>query len=522
MASVQVETPAALDKSDNSVGRSFTPASSALLLFLVALGVRLAFLPIAKNNGTDAWARYLIAKAWLEHPTRLPSDVWLPLHFWLLGAALWVWDSESSARFLTALLGAATILPYWGILRRIFDSRTAWWSSVLFALFGFHIAYSVTTSSEAPTIFFLALGLYSWVRFYQEAAWYWVGLSGICFSAASLCRVEPWLYLPVLTVALLIFSGDTVGRPSARSWSRSIPFAVLAGAGAGGWIMYSLVKWRQPLAVANRSAFQSAHFSIQQGLFSRIIAVPGALFVTLSPLVLGLILLGLCGMSRERRKLVIIPALLAAVLIAFNLFVSVTENLTMARYTLMYSWLLIPYGFYALRFFSGRWHRLESRKSFWGTIIFFLVWQAGIIAGAAYGPSKIADKLSSVSPMLPLEVELRDLVHWLDRNRSPQDAVILDHFNYGATDVIRYAGIPAAEYYRVPEVMDVTAVQTELGEFLATRHPRFLVYSPEGLLRDIWLVPDSRPILDNSSAVLSLEWQEGNWRVYRINYAKTR
>jgi 4-amino-4-deoxy-L-arabinose transferase-like glycosyltransferase len=492
--------------------------ATALSLFLLALIVRVAFLRAADNNGTDAWARYLIARRWLEHPTDLPSEVWLPLPFWLLGSALWASNSEFSARLLTAFFGATTILPYWGMLRRIFDSRVALWSAVFFALFGFHVAYSVTTSSEAPTIFFLVLGLYAWVRFYFDDGWRWVILSGAAFSAASLCRVEPWLYLPVLAIVLLSLSGGTVGRPTSRSWMRLAGFSLAAAPGVIGWIVYSLIKWGQPFSVANRSAGLSAHFSIQQPLFNRLIAVPGALLITLSPLVIVLILLGLSRIRHHTEVVVMVPAVLVAVLASANVLLAVQENLTMARYTLMYSWLLIPYAFEGLAVFASKWPWLENWRTFAGVLIFFFVWQAGLVAGAYYGPPKIADKLSSVSPTLPLGVELRDLVRWLDKHRSPGDAVIFDHFNYEATDVIRYARVPSSDYFLTPEVLDPPLVHRELRDFIVSRHPRFLVYSPAGLLRGIWSVDNPSQIIDNSNLVLSRQWQEGNWQVYRISY----
>lgn len=490
----------------------------SLSLFLLAFVARLPFLFLAGNNGTDAWARYLIARSWVEHPSHLPSEVWLPLHFWLLGTALWVRNSELSARFLTMLLGALTVLPYWGAFRRIFDPQVALQSTVFFALFTFHVAYSVTTSSEVPTIFFLVLGFYAWVRFVFDENWRWLVLGGVAFSAASLCRVEPWFYAPLIALASLSVSGNLVGRRTPRSWMRLVAFSLAAGAGAIGWIIFSLVKWGNPLAVASRTASLSARFSIQQPLFNRLIAVPGALFITLSPVIVILILVGFFQNRHPAKPLVIVPAVMATVLGVVNVSLAVRENLTMARYTLMYSWLLIPYAFEGLRVLWSRWPSMETRKAFAGVLVFFLVWQTGIVLGADYGPPRIADKLSSVSPTLPLAIELRDLVRWLNGHRAMQDAVIFDHFNYEEVDVTRYAHIPSSQYFHVPEVMDPAVVQTELKEFLITRHPLFLVYSPGGLLREIWSIDNPSPSFHPSNVVLSREWQEGNWQVYRISY----
>src|SRR5579864_5478460 len=100
-----------------------------LLLFLLAFGIRFIFVYIAPNGTTDAWSRYHYAVLWLQHPGSLPqatsTDAWLPLHVWLLGAVLWLVKSELGARIFTAVLGAATVAFFWGIVQRAFNRQVA-------------------------------------------------------------------------------------------------------------------------------------------------------------------------------------------------------------------------------------------------------------------------------------------------------------------------------------------------------------------------------------------------------------
>lgn len=194
----------------NSGSGDIKSRSSALglsLLFLAALGIRLPFLFVAPNGTTDAWSRYHYAVLWLQHPGSLPratsSDAWLPLHIWLIGGVLWLFKTEMAARVFTAILGALTVVFLWGIVARAFDRRIAWASSLLLALFGFHIALSVTTGSEVPTIFFMAVGTYAWVRYATRKSATWILLSAFTFGAACLCRFEAWLCAPVLGLLLL-------------------------------------------------------------------------------------------------------------------------------------------------------------------------------------------------------------------------------------------------------------------------------------------------------------------------------
>jgi 4-amino-4-deoxy-L-arabinose transferase-like glycosyltransferase len=494
---------------------------TALWLFLAALIARLAFLPLTNNNGTDAWTRYTIALSWLKNPSQLPSSVWLPLHFWLLGSALYFWSSEWCARLFTMLLSTLTILPYWGTMRRVFDLRVAFWSALLFALFGFHIAYSVTTSSEGPTIFFLVVGFYGWVRLRLGDGWIWLLPSGLALSAASLCRFEVWVVLPVLAFFLLDFSqGWTSLWRNRRAWAQAVSFALAASAGAIGWMLYSFSKWGDPLAAAKGSAWQSQHMLLHQSLFYRLVAIPGALVVTLSPLIAGLAVWGILELRVRSQPVRQTLAVVALSMIGFQVFNSVTSNLTMARFTLMYSWLLIPFAFDGLFRLAQRWPDLASRFALSSTLLFFLLWQVGTTLGAYFAPPAIAAKLSSVAATLPLDPELRNLTRWLQINRKPGEAVVVDQYLFEAVDIARYSGIPFSEFLAAPVPPDGSLSDLKVVEFISQRHPRFLVYCPSGMLGRVWSLGDREETKLPPLPQLELHrlWQGERYRVYEIEF----
>jgi 4-amino-4-deoxy-L-arabinose transferase-like glycosyltransferase len=493
---------------------------TASWLFLLALAVRIPFLFLADNNGTDAWARYLIARSWLENPRQLPSEVWLPFHFWLLGAALLMRNSELSARLLTVLFGAFTVFPYWGMLRRVFDPRVAFWSALLFALFGFHIGYSVTTSSEAPTIFFLVLGFYAWVRFFLGDGWVWLMLCGLGFIAASLCRFEVWLVIPLLALLSLDFSqGWASVWLNRRAWRQMVSFGLVASAGAVGWMLFSFWMWGDPLAAPKGSAWQSQHMLLHQSLLRRLIAVPGALVVTLSPLVAGLAVWGLVQTQVRTQPLKRALAVVALSMAGLQVLNSVTSNLTMARFTLMYSWLLIPYAFEGLCALSRHWVGAESRAVFGSVLLFFLLWQGGITVGAYYGPAGIAAELSSVAPTLPLDPELRSLTRWLQTQRTSGDVIVVDQYLYEAETIIRYSDIPSSQALAVPVSLDPSPVEKKVIEFLDRRHPRLLVYCPWGMLGRVWSLGDQEQAeLPQLNVRLHRRWRGDRYRVYEVEF----
>jgi hypothetical protein len=502
-----------------------------LWLFLLALAVRLLFVVVAPNNGTDAASRLEYAQMWLQHPTKLPpgsaTDAWLPLHFWLLGSVLWLWHSEWSARLLTVFLGALTVLPYWGILRRAFERHVALAATFLFAIFGFHVAYSVTTSVEVPTAFFLASGIYFWMRFYLEKRWVWCPLAALAFSAAALCRFEPWVASPILGVLLLDFSNGWISLWSNRAaWLRTVCFGLMASAGALAWMVFSYVKWGDPMELPHRTAYlmRSQMLILRHSSPFRLVVVPVSLLASLSPLIAALAALGVFWVFWRGKPAARRIAVLSLCFFAANQLNAVRTENTQARYTLVYSWLLIPFAFEGLSWLVRRWTWADSRRAYAGLMGFFLLWQGVIIAGGLYGPPTMADRLGPMSPLLLPHDEIRHLTRWLKEHANDSNALIFDEFNYESGMIIQFAGINPSQAFQVrgPEYSDRSrraSLAARVRDFIRERRPRFAVCSPYGPIGELWSVDDhdevSLPALEMS---LRLQWQGAHWRVYRIDY----
>jgi len=500
---------------------------TALSLFVLGLLVRVVFLFITPNNAVDAWARYMYAVGWLRDPTSLPpgtaTDAWLPLHFWLLGGAIWLWHSEWSARILTALLGALTVPLFWGAIRRAFGNSVALFASLALALFGFHIGYSVSTSSEVPTIFFLVCGLYCWTRFYSEQTWRWAWASGLSFDAAALCRFEAWLVSPILVLLLLDYSGGWRSLAfDRRSWWNAVRFGIPAAAGPAGWMLFSWWKWGDPMMLPHRTLSDNAGTleSLRHGFLYRTLVVPGTLTVSMSPVLIGLAVLGLFLVFYRGNLLSKATATLAITLFTFHYFNSVRHDVTQAKYTLVYNWLFFPLAFFGLERIAV--HRVFNKRSAGAAVIvFFFAWQAAIALGALWAPPVIGDRLAVMSPLLPPRAEIRDLVAWLKIHRADSDAVILDEFNYEGIDVARFSGIDAnaafiakMDQYRDPELA------RKISDFTISRNPRWLICSPDGPIgRALLLDSDtkSRRLFENFR--IERQWQGPHWLVFAINTA---
>ena len=496
-------------------------------LFLAALTIRVTFLLIAANNSTDAWSRYIGATVWLRHPGQLPaataSAAWLPMHFWILGSVVWVTKSEIGARCFSALLGSITVVLVAAIANRSLGRRVALWSALLLAFFGLHVAFSVTTSSEALTVFLVALGLYAWIRYAVAGSALWMLVSATAFNMSCLCRFEPWLCGP--TLALLLVNEDSwaLSRgPVRRRWLQAFNFGLLSSLGSLGWLLFSYLKWGDALKLPHRTMWLNAHFqpSHHSALF-RALAVPGSVVISLSPIIAALAILGAAHILRGGPKAARAIVAVTFVLFAFNYYSSIRYETTQARYTLLYSWLISPLAIDGLVCLTARLGRPNARLAFAGVVGFFVFWQASIATAAIYAPQPIADHLGALSPMIPLHVELRDLTKWLRGNGGQHGAVILDDYNWESVDIFRFAQLRAPETFSIgqQDYDDPAGLRSRLQDFVEVQHPRLLICSPEGLIGKQWCAGSQNKVqVSGLELQLLLLWQGQHWRIYQISY----
>ena len=497
----------------------------ATLLLALTLVIRIVFLFLNDNTGTDAWARYTASLLWAQRPDHVPSDVWLPLPFWILGGVLRFWPSELAARTFTLLLGTVTILPFYGVAKKVCTPWVAICSSVVFACLGLHIGYSVSTSSEAPTLLFLIGGTYCWLRFRTDFTRGWFIASALAFNAAALCRYEVWVFIPLIG-ALTIFEPGLTSHKNAllKRMKIGVAFVLAASLSCVAWAEFCLWKWGDPLAQAHKTVWLNEHrpITLQIGFIHKILAVPGDLTGTLGPIVLLLSLVGIVRALKDRNSSPASDlAVMAVVIAGFHYYNAVVNGATMARYTLMYSWLFIIFCFYGIEAIGSSVNFFRSRAVVLLTVITFVIWQAGLVVGAEYAPCRIADKLGGVSATVPLRCEVRQTISWLKANLPAADAVVVDDVQYESTDIVRFSKIGEHKYFRTPFVAeDPGSLLTELAAFVNVNHPRILVYAPRGQLGRIWQLPaGAQP---QSIPGLGLQvcqlWQNDEYRVYRITY----
>jgi hypothetical protein len=175
---------------------------------------------------------------------------------------------------------------------------------------------------------------------------------------------------------LLLDSEEGWSVRDRRTWQQGLGFGLLGSAGAVGWLIFSFPKWGDPLELPHRTMCLDLHFRspvLRHSLMFELLTVPASLPISMSPLVVALVGMGLLYALREGARLMRGLAVMVLVLLAFNYWNSICYEVTQARYTLLYSWLLISFAFEGLRWL-GRWRGwLGSRAAFSAVQIFFLL-----------------------------------------------------------------------------------------------------------------------------------------------------
>jgi len=143
----------------------------------------------------------------LDHPLYF-SFGW---YLWpVLAAAADRIGGLAGVRELAAALSVVTVLAVFGLARRLFSPAVGLASGAIFAFLGPAVLASRIATRDAGAIPFFALGLWAYVRAWQEEENHaWIA-SALCFFAAFLCKYLVAIYFPFLVLLAL-----RKGRPAA-------------------------------------------------------------------------------------------------------------------------------------------------------------------------------------------------------------------------------------------------------------------------------------------------------------------
>ncbi|RKH09811.1 hypothetical protein D7V97_15445 [Corallococcus sp. CA053C] len=196
------------------------------LLLVAALLPRLGVFFLNENLYGDAVVRTELAERWLHAPHVITSYKdgtyqFGPLHLYLVGAVLSVFDREVAGRLVSLVFGVLSVVPLFALTRRLFGWRAGVAAGLAFSAWGMHLQFSTTAGSEAVSLFFM-LAVFALVaegveeNRFQPLFW-----AGMLLNLACALRYDAWMYIPLITVALVFSSEDRVA-----SLTRAVGFGL--------------------------------------------------------------------------------------------------------------------------------------------------------------------------------------------------------------------------------------------------------------------------------------------------------
>jgi hypothetical protein len=138
----------------------------------------------------------------------------------------------AGVRELAAALSVVTVLAVFACARRLFSPVVGLAAAAIFALLGPAVLASRIATRDAGAICFFAVGLWAYVRAWQEeenGAWL---AAALCFFSAFLCKYLVAIYFPFLVLLALLKSGRA-------SLLLAVPLSLLCG-GYGLWHAHDL------------------------------------------------------------------------------------------------------------------------------------------------------------------------------------------------------------------------------------------------------------------------------------------
>jgi hypothetical protein len=227
----------------------------------------------------DDYARVVIAESWAHEPRFDASGTsWLPLPFWLFGAAMQVAGrSLETARGMALVLGVVSALVVYVAARWMREPPVAAGAGALAAaVFPWSAWLGAAMVPELPTAALALLAMAALVPLADgEAAE--AGrrrlVGGAALLAATLSRYETW---PVAVIFAAFSAADVRRRRAARP--ALLGGAALAIAGPLAWMAHNRVAHDDPLHfVARVAAYRQALGGVEGSAASRLLAYPIAL-----------------------------------------------------------------------------------------------------------------------------------------------------------------------------------------------------------------------------------------------------
>jgi hypothetical protein len=472
-------------------------------LFLLVLTVRVIAFLFSKNHAYDSVDRIILAQKWLERPFLMTDASLTQQHtvmpIYLIGIAMGIWnDPLITPRLVNLVIGSLTTIPFFLLVKSIFDRRTAIYSTLFFSFFTLHVRSSVIASSEAPFIFFLLFCLFFFFKFKGSEKTSDLVYSAILLNFACMTRYNGWIYIPLLCLLLPRSVRDLKNTFLLRSKTtyQLLIFGGISAVFPISWMIGNTVTFGDPLypihITENYTMWWIKHHALSLNSLMEILGFrlyyltfwPAVVFLSVTPIIASFLFFGLGHRIYKREQLGII-LLIGGITLWFAYKILTKTFVLMPRFTIDSSIIALPFAVVGIDQFLFQFGR-KWRRPLTGLIalsvvasLFFIVWTSEknvTILGA---------NLSQVSPISTLTPIQKDIISFIDRNTDPDDKVVLDHDTQWAEKEIMFYS-------------DLDIERFITGAFLRTlkkERPKYVIGNANGHLpdiQDVWAEEDMK------------------------------
>lgn len=448
-------------------------------------------------------------------------------------------DPSISPRILMVLLATFSLLPFYKLNRLFFNPKISLTSTLLLAVYPLHLKLSSVTLAQIPFIFFSLWALYyffkfimlektavrvrksSLTRFIKHPK----NIKNLIFSCIflniiTMIRFEGIIFIFILFLFLL--------------FSKHKKFIIFFTIISLLFLFFNLslsIKYEKDFlehliesSVYSRAEINFAHQhgktfpAFPNTLIEKIISWPSILYFSFSPIISILIVLGL-SISFFKKNDLRLFFIGIFVFLCFMYKTFANTIIVQEHYSLIFGVLFIPYAalgidtlFNSLTYF--RW----IRKFKVSRIIFHNILYSCLILVIVTSGINTAYRNR---PVLPKFVS--DIAYWLERNVGNEDInIIMDMDKWQAyfKHIIFLSGLDRDNFLIKPFKIvkgERHVDKKRVLDYLNTKQPKYLVFSPGGLLSEIFPFKKEQQFNVAYGFVFTKEYESGKYIIYSID-----
>lgn len=384
------------------------------------------------------------------------------LHKYMLAGVLYLWrDPLITPRIFSVIFGILLVMPFYFLIKILFDEKIAFYSSILLAFAPLHVIQSSISTTDVIYYYFFFYCLYYLFKFkFKQKRLAWLILSAIFFNIASVLRLESWIFIPLLSVFL--YKDGKRYLISFFLLSLILPFT---------WIYLSYHYTGDPFYTFN-AAIRTSHTEI-------LIRAPHSKeilgwFRILCKTLGGIVSVsGVFGMAYSfiKRRAWHLAVLFICLYCYYTINTIMMRMWYVERYSIFLGILMLPYAVFLIKEIA-----VISKLNLSLLLLPFIIFSAMTFKGI------IKTSISRLAP------EVKEIAAWLKHNALKSDKIILGTDSWDATDndIIVRSGVSPSNFFVVTKNLahpeqDLNLIE-RIEYFIVTKSPRYLILFSTGFL----------------------------------------